>query len=131
VPEAERLELSRLAREIGDKAVAEPSVDAILDLILRDAQPGDTIALLSNGAFGGTQTTLRTNGGDRVYAFERVKGNNVVLVALNFGDTPAKAAYQGLSGSGRFTDWFDKSAVSLPTNGTIDIPAHGYRVLVR
>ena len=86
---------------------------------------------LANGAFGGTQTTLRTTGGDRAYAFERVKGNNVVVVALNFGDAPVKAAYQALSGAGRFTDWFSKAAVSLPTNGTIDIPAHGYRILVR
>ena len=86
---------------------------------------------LANGAFGGTQATLRTDGGDRVYAFERVKGTNVVVVALNFGDAPVRAAYQGLSGTGRFTDWFSKAAVSLPTNGAIDIPAHGYRILVR
>ena len=68
---------------------------------------------------------------ERVYAFERVKGNNAIVVALNFGDAPSKAAYQGLSGAGRFTDWFNKSSVSLPATGTIDIPAHGYRVLVR
>jgi glycosidase len=86
---------------------------------------------LANGAFGGTQTTLRTSGGDRVYAYERVKGNNVVVVALNFGDAPVSAAYQGLSGAGRFTDWFSRKAASLPMNGTIDIPAHGYRILVR
>ena len=52
-------------------------------------------------------------------------------VALNFGDAPVHAAYQGLSGAGSFTDWFSKGAVALPANGTIDIPAHGYRVLVR
>ncbi|MBW8770260.1 MAG: DUF3459 domain-containing protein [Gemmatimonadetes bacterium] len=86
---------------------------------------------LANGAFGGTQTTLRTNGGDRVYAFERAQGTNVVVVALNFGDAPVHATYQGLSGAGRFTDWFSKGTLSLPPNGAIDIPAHGYRVLVR
>jgi hypothetical protein len=86
---------------------------------------------LANGAFGGAQTTLHTTGGDRVYAFERVKENNVVVVALNFGDAPVSAAYQGLSGAGSFSDWFTKAGVSLPANGAIDIPAHGYRVLVR
>jgi len=85
---------------------------------------------LANGAWGGAQTTLRTNGGDRVYTFERVDGKNVVVVALNFGDAPVSAAYQSLAGAGSFTDWFSRATVSLPPNGTIDVPAHGYRVLV-
>ena len=58
VPEAERLDLPRLAREIGDKALAEASVDTILETIVRDAAPGDTVALLSNGSFGGIHTRL-------------------------------------------------------------------------
>jgi UDP-N-acetylmuramate: L-alanyl-gamma-D-glutamyl-meso-diaminopimelate ligase len=58
VPEAERLDLSRLAREIGDKAIAESSVDDIMARIVADAQPGDTVALLSNGAFGGIHAKL-------------------------------------------------------------------------
>jgi UDP-N-acetylmuramate: L-alanyl-gamma-D-glutamyl-meso-diaminopimelate ligase len=58
VPEAERLDLSKLAAEIGDKAVAAPSVDAIIERIVAEAQPGDTVALLSNGAFGGIHTRL-------------------------------------------------------------------------
>ena len=58
VPELERLDLDRLAREIGEKAVAEPSVDAILERIVREAAPGDTIALLSNGSFGGIHARL-------------------------------------------------------------------------
>ena len=101
-----------------------PFYHAVFDLKHREAA-------LANGAFGGTQTTLRTNGGDRVYAFERVRGENVVVVALNFGDAPVSASYQALSGAGSFTDWLSRATVSLPSSGTIDIPAHGYRVLVR
>jgi alpha-amylase len=52
---------------------------------------------LANGPWGGPQTPLRTNGGDRVYAFTRTKGANTVLVAVNFGDAPVSAAYQGLA----------------------------------
>ncbi len=85
---------------------------------------------LGNGAFGGTQTRLQTTGGDRGYAFERAKGNNVVVVALNFGDSPITATYQA-PGSGTFTDWFNRAATPLPAHGTIDVPPHGYRVLVR
>jgi alpha-amylase len=101
-----------------------PFYHAVFDLKHRESA-------LANGGWGGAQTTLRTNGGDRVYAFERVQDKNVVVVALNFGDAPVNAAYQSLAGAGSFTDWFSRATVSLPTSGTIDIPAHGYRVLVR
>ena len=88
----------------------------------------DTV--LWNGGWGGTQRKLETDGGDRVYAFTRSRGAHTVLVAVNFGDTPARVAYTGLSKSGRFTDWFDRTTVKLGASGTLDIPAHGYRVLV-
>ncbi len=101
-----------------------PFYRAVFDL--KHRQPA-----LANGAFGGTQTAIRTDGGERVYAFERVRGDNVVVVALNFGDAPVNAAYRALPGAGNFTDWFSKASVSLPPDGRIDIPAHGYRVLVR
>jgi alpha-amylase len=86
---------------------------------------------LANGAAGGTQTALRTDGGERVYAYSRTKGPNTVLVALNFGDTPVSAAYQGLTQPGRYSDWFARAPVVLAAAGRLEIPAHGYRVLVR
>jgi len=86
---------------------------------------------LSNGAWGGPQTVVRTDGGDRVYAFTRTKGTNTVLVAVNFGDAPASATLEALSRPGRYTDWFTKSRMTLAAQGRIEIPAHGYRVLVR
>ena len=58
VPESERLDLGRLAHEIGDRAVAASSVDAIVATIVEEAQAGDTVALLSNGAFGGIHGRL-------------------------------------------------------------------------
>jgi glycosidase len=101
-----------------------PFYTAMFDL--KERQPA-----LWNGPWGGPQTTLRTTGGDRVYAFTRTKGANTVLVAVNFGDAPVSARYQGLTRAGAFTDWFSKAPVSLAEAGSIDIPAHGYRVLVR
>jgi glycosidase len=97
---------------------------AMLDL--KHRQPA-----LANGPWGGAQTALRTDGGGRVYAFTRTQGANTVLVAVNFGDAPARAAYQGLPAPGGYTDWFAKSTVALAATGTLEIPAHGYRVLVR
>lgn len=88
-------------------------------------------AALANGSWGGVQTALRTDGGDRLYAFTRSQGTNTVLVAVNFGDEPANAAYRGLPRPGRYTDWFSKAPVTLSADGRLDIRPHGYRVLVR
>src|SRR5215471_4212799 len=56
VPEGERLDVPALAAQIehrGTRAEAAASVADIVEKLARGAQPGDTIALLSNGAFGG------------------------------------------------------------------------------
>jgi hypothetical protein len=88
-------------------------------------------AALANGAAGGPQLHLATDGGDRVYAFTRTAGANTVLVAVNFGDAPAHVSYTALPHAGAYTDWFTKTSASLAAAGALDIPAHGYRVLVR
>ena len=93
---------------------------------LKHAQPA-----LANGAAGGKQSELETNGGDRVYAFTRTQGANTVLVAVNFGNGAASPAYRNLAPSGDYTDWFSKAKVPLGAQGKVDIPAHGYRVFVK
>jgi UDP-N-acetylmuramate: L-alanyl-gamma-D-glutamyl-meso-diaminopimelate ligase len=61
LPEAERLDLGAVVaalRSRGRAARQLPSVDAILDALGEAASPGDTIAVLSNGAFGGIHGKL-------------------------------------------------------------------------
>ncbi|MBX3231779.1 MAG: UDP-N-acetylmuramate:L-alanyl-gamma-D-glutamyl-meso-diaminopimelate ligase [Labilithrix sp.] len=58
IPEAERLDVARIAAAIGEGATAAPSIDAIADTLVREAKPGDVVALLSNGAFGGLHERL-------------------------------------------------------------------------
>jgi UDP-N-acetylmuramate: L-alanyl-gamma-D-glutamyl-meso-diaminopimelate ligase len=58
VPEAERLDVALLARQLGDKARAASSVDAIVSEIAGSARRGDVVAVLSNGAFGGIHAKL-------------------------------------------------------------------------
>jgi UDP-N-acetylmuramate: L-alanyl-gamma-D-glutamyl-meso-diaminopimelate ligase len=61
VPEAERLDLPKLARELaasGKDAAAAESVDAIVATLAAEARPGDVVALLSNGAFGGIHARI-------------------------------------------------------------------------
>ena len=59
IPEPERLDLDRLVRDLGDKARAAASVDAIVAALAEGVRSGDTVALLSNGAFGGIYDKLR------------------------------------------------------------------------
>ena len=91
----------------------------------------ETQEALANGGAGGVQTKLQTSAGDRVYAFTRAKGGNTVVVMVNFGDAPAQVSYTGLPQTGDYTDWFSKASVPLGATGRVDVPAHGYRVLVR
>jgi UDP-N-acetylmuramate: L-alanyl-gamma-D-glutamyl-meso-diaminopimelate ligase len=53
VAEGERLDLEKLARDVGPKAEAAPSTDAIQEQLVREVRTGDTVVLLSNGAFEG------------------------------------------------------------------------------
>jgi UDP-N-acetylmuramate: L-alanyl-gamma-D-glutamyl-meso-diaminopimelate ligase len=61
LPEAERLNLGTVVNELtarGRTALQMPSVEAIVTELCGRAEPGDTIALLSNGAFGGIYQKL-------------------------------------------------------------------------
>ena len=58
IPQPERLDLARLARDIGEKAEACADVDEIIERIATEALRGDTVAVLSNGAFGGLHQRL-------------------------------------------------------------------------
>ena len=65
IPQGERLDLERLARDLGPAASAMSGVDAMVTRIAAEAQPGDTVALLSNGAFGGIHEKLLAELGGR------------------------------------------------------------------
>ena len=61
IPEAERLDLSLICREIesvGGRARTTGSVEEIIACLAREVRPGDRVALLSNGAFGGIYEKL-------------------------------------------------------------------------
>jgi UDP-N-acetylmuramate: L-alanyl-gamma-D-glutamyl-meso-diaminopimelate ligase len=58
VPESERLDIVRLTRDLGPHARAMPSVAAIVADVAGRSRPGDCVAVLSNGAFGGIHRML-------------------------------------------------------------------------
>jgi UDP-N-acetylmuramate: L-alanyl-gamma-D-glutamyl-meso-diaminopimelate ligase len=61
IASSERLDLARLVADLiahGKPALAAANIDEIVSRLVQEARPGDTVALLSNGAFGGIHTRL-------------------------------------------------------------------------
>jgi UDP-N-acetylmuramate: L-alanyl-gamma-D-glutamyl-meso-diaminopimelate ligase len=61
IPESERLDLAALASEVkkhGKRARMVPEVDGIVQLVAPELKPGDVVAILSNGGFGGIYEKL-------------------------------------------------------------------------
>ncbi len=62
IPEPERLDVGRIVRDLaeGGKWARNPgTVEEIIEVLVQEARSGDTIALLSNGAFGGIHERLQ------------------------------------------------------------------------
>lgn len=61
IPQAERLDLAALVAQIlrhGRRARIVPEADAIVHLVAPEMRPGDVVAILSNGGFGGIYEKL-------------------------------------------------------------------------
>ena len=61
IPEPERLDLAALAAQVqehGRRARIVPEVNGIVQLVAPEMRPGDVVAILSNGGFGGIYETL-------------------------------------------------------------------------
>ncbi len=69
LPQEERLDPVALARSIGERGVdvrAFESIEALAQAVLAESGPGDTVLLLSSGAFGGLGDRLLQGFGDPV-----------------------------------------------------------------
>jgi UDP-N-acetylmuramate: L-alanyl-gamma-D-glutamyl-meso-diaminopimelate ligase len=61
LPETERLSVPQLVADLrcrGQSAREGSSLDAIVDTIVGEHQPGDLVVLMSNGGFGGIHRKL-------------------------------------------------------------------------
>jgi UDP-N-acetylmuramate: L-alanyl-gamma-D-glutamyl-meso-diaminopimelate ligase len=74
VPDGERLDVERLARDLGPKAEAVRSVDALLSRLVEGARSGDTVVLFSNGTFDGLPRRLLLALAERDSADRRIPG---------------------------------------------------------
>ena len=57
-PEDMEWDLTRVAVELGDKAMVYTDVDAIVNILRQQVRPGDHIIVMSNGSFGGIHVKL-------------------------------------------------------------------------
>jgi glycosidase len=86
-----------------------------------------TQGALANGSWGGAQTRITTNNAS-VYAFSRVKGDNIVTVFVNFSAEEVTIDYSGAIDED-YTNWFTGEEAELEEAGQITLPANGYLVL--
>ena len=86
-----------------------------------------TQGALANGSWGGAQTRITTNN-PRVYAFSRVKGDNIVTVFVNFSAEEVTIDYSGAK-KAKYRNWFTDAETELEEAGQITLPANGYLVL--
>ena len=75
---------------------------------------------LANGADQGDFERIATDDASKMYAYVRSKGNDKMLVILNFSDQPGELTYQGLSSidllAGRAEKGSQEGAVKVAAN---------------
>ena len=74
IADGERLDVDAIVAAIEDSgriATAETSIDAIVARLTLQARPGDTVVLMSNGAFGGIYDRVLVSLSARVMDHER------------------------------------------------------------
>lgn len=83
---------------------------------------------LWNGQYGGGFEHLSTTG-DKIYAYRRVKGNNEVLVILNFLGKAQKVVLNDFEGQAEYTNVFSPDETIRIPGDDITLAAHEYLVL--
>lgn len=84
---------------------------------------------LWNGNAGGPVVKIPTDRDDKVYAFQRQRDNDRVLVVLNLSAQPQTAQLGGSGYEGMYTEVFTRQPVNLKTNVTVTLKPWEYRVL--
>jgi len=85
---------------------------------------------LHNGSSGGKYHRLLTAERDKVFAFVREKGDNKVVVVLNFSEEAQSLSLVNAP-TGSFENIFDESALSIYTEGEVQLEPYGYYVFTQ
>jgi len=83
---------------------------------------------LWNGQYGGDFQVVETTPSEDVYAYKRVKGDNEVLVILNFSESGQQIALPGIDQSIDYSNVFSGNTMTINSEG-VTLGAHNYLVL--
>ena len=84
----------------------------------------ENAALAANARF----IKLKSNNDDAIYAYERVNGNNKVLVILNLSNKPQSFAFTSADIAGSPTNVFSNKKEELKNDQQFNLPEWGYLV---
>jgi glycosidase len=85
---------------------------------------------LEDGANKGAYKKYATNNSN-VYVYSRSKGNNEVLVMLNFSSNAVSFNFSGSAPSGSYTDYLESGTTTFAVQTAVSVPAKGYKVFVK
>ncbi|MEO0341597.1 MAG: alpha-amylase family glycosyl hydrolase, partial [Bacteroidota bacterium] len=83
---------------------------------------------LWNGAHGGALVKIATGNDEHIYAFQREKNGNRVVVLLNLSSTRQSGTLEGSSFAGSYKDIFSGETINLMADQEIDMDAWEYKV---
>lgn len=93
---------------------------------LKHSQPA-----LRTGSQSGSYTNLSTSDNDNIMAYRRSLGDNHVVVALNYSDSPREFTFSGNLPSGVYKDVFSGKTIDFSNPGSVALPASGYAVFIK
>lgn len=83
---------------------------------------------LWNGQYGGNFEYLETANED-IFAYRRIKGNQEVLVILNFSDQTGRVEFVDFNEKGEYRNVFSPDDILQLPDEKLELEAHGYLVL--
>ncbi|MCB0652466.1 MAG: alpha-glucosidase C-terminal domain-containing protein [Saprospiraceae bacterium] len=86
---------------------------------------------LWNGTYGAPATRIPTSKDDSIFAFERAKGEQKVLVLLNLSKKNQSFSLTGYAEPTKMTDLFTGKEVDLETKKSFTLGSGGYLVLTK
>ena len=87
-------------------------------------------AALENGKNRGTLVLYNTTD-NQVFAYSRKKGNNEIVVLLNFNNTATGFKFSGSVPPGKFVNYLGSGQQTFNTSDNIQLPANGYAVYIK
>jgi 1,4-alpha-glucan branching enzyme len=124
---------ARLSRKLAffEKDPIDWRDDPLADLFARLAALKAGNRALWNGAAGGRLQPVTNTSEAHVLSFVRESGEDAIFAMINFSGEPRRVAFTSRFQRGHWRDAFSAEPVEITATRRIDLPAWGWRILVR